>query len=173
MERFGPLRSPRGRVDVQVHPQALRLHPRASALDAVDGAEILLVLGALAIAVVGVLLPAPLTYVCLAVAAAMILLVALSYVAAYLAAAVMLGYALVLLVTKDGRRRVRRTISGLARVRQTGVWEVPRGDILWVSPVERRLRPRIRLGLPHGELVLSAWAWRGGQLEGLARQISA
>ncbi|WP_193609884.1 hypothetical protein [Nocardioides lijunqiniae] len=171
MTTFGPVRGPQGRVDVTVGPSSITLRPRGSALDAVDGGEILLVLGAVVIVVVGALLPEPFSYVCFAVAGLVVLGLALTYVVAYATAAVMLVATAVRLLTEDGRRRVRRSLKDLMSVTAVEHGELSRAEILWVSPVERRLRPRLRLGHPRGELVLSAWAWRAGELEGLAREL--
>ncbi|MCD4527250.1 hypothetical protein [Nocardioides sp. cx-173] len=172
MDRYGPLRSPRGRVDVEVRPDVLELHPRNSPFDLADGAEIGLVVGAIAVAVAGTFLPEPLNYACFILAAVVIVGLALTYVVAYAAAAVMLVVTLVRLVTRKGRRRVRSSVDNLLRATTAGTWKVPRGDVQWVSPIDRSLRPRLRLGLPHGELVLTAWAWRRAQLEGLAQELA-
>ena len=171
VKTFGPLRSPHGRVDALVHPDTLALRTRPGRLDLGEYSELLAVVGAIALAVVGAMLPPPFRYVCFGLALAVFAVLAVTMVVTYAAVAVMIVVGAFRLLTKDGRSRLRQSARDMKRRLDVGGSDVQRGDILWVSPIERPLLPRLRLGIPQGEVVLSAWPWRRSELEGLAREL--
>ena len=130
MRSFGPLSTPRGRVDVEVHPAMLRLRPRHAWIDLGDYGEVLLVVGALAVGAAGLFLTAPLRYVCFGVAAVVVLGVLLLHLVAYAVAAGALVMTAFRMLTKDGRQRLRQSVSTVRRQLDVGPRELSRGDIV-------------------------------------------
>lgn len=169
----GPVRSPRGRVDVEVTPHELVLRRRRSWTDHLDSdlvvgglalVGILLALGGLAIegpagvavSVLGVSLVLPLLLLWLVVVVGTVWLV---------------GRTVVLLLTGQGRQRLAGDVRrARRRVRRggDGSRRVPRSRVRFPGPVEEGWRARLRVPTADGEIVLSVPRRHRARLEALS-----
>jgi hypothetical protein len=168
----GPVRSPRGLVDVEVTAEHLVLRPHGSWRDWFDSDLVVGLVALLGVFVVlaGFVVGGPLGVVVSVLGALLVLPLILLQVATYAAMAWFLGRGIVLLLTRRGRARLKRGALGVMdTLDQAGrAWRVPRAEVGTPGQVELSMRARLRLPTSSGDLVLSTARRHHQRLEAVA-----